>query len=60
MPRKTIIGKLQPIDVTASEVNNISWTTDDTTIINKPAELQSMPPESSFQTEHNINKHSTE
>ena len=28
--RKTILGKLQPIDVTDSKVNNFSWTTDAT------------------------------
>ena len=56
--QKSIICKLQPIDVTAYEVNNISWTNDDTTTMNKPAELPCMTPESSFQPDHNINKHS--
>ena len=55
--RKAIIGKLQPIDVTDSEIN-ISWTTDGTTIMTKSAELPCIPPESSFQLKHNINKHS--
>ena len=55
---KSIICKLQPIDAIAYEVNNISWTNDDTTTMNKPAELPCMTPESSFQPDHNINKHS--
>ena len=48
--RKTIIGKLQPIVVTDSEVNNISWTTDGTTTMNKPTELPGMLPETGFRT----------
>ena len=39
IPRKTTIGILQPIDVTDYKVNNISWTTDGTTTMNKPVEL---------------------
>ena len=58
IPRKTVIGKLKPIDVTDSEVSNISWTTDGTTTMNKPTGLPCMPSELSFQLEHNINKHS--
>ena len=54
IPRKTVIGQLQPIDVTDSEVNNMSWTTDHTTPTNKPAEL----PCTLTKLEHNINKHS--
>ena len=57
IPRKTVIGKLQPIDITYSEVNNIFWTTDGTTTTDKPAELPCILPESSFQLEHNINKY---
>ena len=56
--RKTVTGKLQPIDVTDSKANSISRTTDGTTTTDKPAELQWIPPKSTFQSEHNINKHS--
>ena len=34
IPRKTIIDKLQPIDVAYSKVNKISWTADETTTMN--------------------------
>ena len=37
-PRKTIIGRLKPIDITDSEVNNITWTTDGTTTMDKPTQ----------------------
>ena len=57
IPRKTVIGKVQPIDITYSEVNNISWTTDGTTTTNKSAELLCIPPNSSFQLDLNINRH---
>ena len=56
--RKTVIGKLYPIVITGSAVNNISWTTDSTTTKNKSAKLLCMPPKSSFQPEHNISRHS--
>ena len=56
--RKTVIGKLHPVDIIYSDINNISWTTDSTTKTNKPVELPCLPPESSFQPEHNINRHS--
>ena len=49
IPRKTVIGKLQPRDLQHSEVNNISWMTDGTTTTNKPAKIPYMPPKSSFQ-----------
>ena len=59
IPRKTIIGKLQPIEVEDFEVSSISWTTDGTAITtNIPTELPSMPPESRFQPKHNIKKQS--
>ena len=60
IPRKTVIGKLNLIDITDSEVSNIFWTTDSTTTTNKPHELPFMPPESGFQPEHYINRHSIE
>ena len=59
IPRKTIIGNLQPIDVEDFEVSNISWTTNGTAnITNSPMELPCMPPKSSFQPELNNTKHS--
>ena len=57
IPRKTVIGKLQPTDVTDSKVTNISWTTDGTTTTSKPAKLLCLLPESSFQPKHNINQY---
>ena len=59
IPRKTVIGSLQPIEVEDFEVSNISWTTygtaDTTNIL---TELPSLPPESSIQSQCNITKHS--
>ena len=46
IPRKTIIGKLQPLYVADFKVSN------------KPTELPYIPPESSFQPEHRNTKHS--
>ena len=58
IPRKTIIGNLQPIEIEDFEVSNILWTTDGTVdTTNSPTELPSMPPESHFQSEHNSTKH---
>ena len=58
-PRKNIIGNLQLIEREDAEVSNISWTKDGTANTTKnPVELPSMLPESSFQLEHNITKHS--
>ena len=51
--RKIIIGKLQPIEIEDIKVSDILWTKDDTDTVNSPVELQSMPPESFFQPEHN-------
>ena len=49
IPRKTIIGKLQSLDVADFKVSNISWTTDGTaTTTSKPTELPCMSPESIF------------
>ena len=48
-PRKTVMGKLQPIETEDTEVSNISWVKDDTDTANSLTELPSMPPESSFQ-----------
>ena len=56
--RKTVIGKLQSIYITDSEVNNIFWTTDGTTTPNRPAELPYMSSEWSFHPEHNFNRDS--
>ena len=47
--RKTIIGKLQPIEIEDIEFSNVSWTKENTDTINSPVKLPSMPPESSFQ-----------
>ena len=59
IPRKTAIGKLQPVDVADLKIINISWTTDDTVSkTNKPTELRCLPPKSSFQLEYSNNKHS--
>ena len=59
IPRKTIIGILQPIEIEDREVSNMSWTTEGTAdTTNSPVELPSMLPESSFHSEHNIPKHS--
>ena len=59
IPRKPIIGSLQPIDVEDFEVSNISWTTDGTAdTTNSPKELTCMPPESSFQPDYSNTKHS--
>ena len=44
IPRKTIIRKLQPIEIDDFEVSNISWTNDNTNSANSPVELPSMPP----------------
>ena len=41
-----------------TEVSNISWTQDHNETTNSPAELPSMPPESTFQPEHNNTKQS--
>ena len=48
IPRKVAMGKLQPTDVTNSIVNNISWTTDGTSITNRPAELYACHPSQIF------------
>ena len=46
IPRMTIIGKLQSLDVADFKVSNISWTTDGTSsTTNKPTELPCMLPE---------------
>ena len=58
IPRKSAIGKLQPIEIEDSEVSNVSWTKYDTDTTNSPVEILSMPPESSFQLEHNNTKQS--
>ena len=58
-PRKTIIGNLQPIEIEDFEVSNISWTINYTAdTANTPTELPNMPPDSSFQPEHNNTKDS--
>ena len=49
VPRKNIIEKLQPIGIKDIEVNNVSWTKDDTDTTKCPVELLSILPESSFQ-----------
>ena len=59
IPQKAIIGNLQPIEIEGIEVSNMSWTIDGTAdTTNSPVELPSMPPESSFQPEHNTTKYS--
>ena len=55
--RKTIIGKLQPIEIEDIEVSSISCTKDDTNTAHNPVKLQSMIPVSGFQPEHNNTKH---
>ena len=58
-PQKTVIGNLQDIEVEDMEVSNILWTTDGTAdTTNSLIKLSYMPPESSFQPEHNNTKHS--
>ena len=58
IPRITIIGNVQPIDVEDLEVINISWTTHGTAdTTNSPMQLPCMPPESGFQPEHNNMRH---
>ena len=59
IPRRNITGNLQTLEIEDFEVSHISWTTDSTAnITNIPKELPSMPPEPSFQSEHNTIKHS--
>ena len=59
IPRKNVIGNLQPIAVEDFEVSSFLWTTDDTAdTANCPMQLQCMLPESSFQPEQNNMKHS--
>ena len=59
IPRKTIIGKLQPLDVANFKVSNISWPTDGTvSTTGKPMELPCIPPESSFLLEQSNAKQS--
>ena len=59
IPRKNIIGNLQPIDVDDFKVSNISFTTDGiANAINSPVELPCLPPELSFLPEHSHTKHS--
>ena len=52
IPRKTIIGKLQAIEIEDIEVSNISWTKDNADTANSLVELLSMLPESRVQPEH--------
>ena len=58
IPRKTFIGKLQPMEIENFEISNIWCTTCGTS--NAPSSLMkspSMPPESSFQPEGNNARH---
>ena len=51
-----MLSKLNQIEIERNEVMNISWTNTEKSqdnLRNSPKELPSMPPESSFQTEHN-------
>ena len=49
IPRKTVMGSLQQIEIEDFEVSNISCTTDDTAdATNSPTELPSMPPKPGF------------
>ena len=49
--RKSVIGRLQPIEIEDIKVSNILWTKDDTDTTNSPAELPSVLPESGFHLE---------
>ena len=52
IPRRTVIGKLQPMDVTNLKASNILWTIDGTaSTTGTHMQLTCMPPESSFQPE---------
>ena len=56
IPRATVFGMLNPIEIESIEVSNISWTKtkksqDD--IRNSQMELPTIPPELSFQWENN-------
>ena len=53
VPRKAIIGKLQPIEIEDIEVSDVLWTKDDTNTSNSPVKLPSMLPYSCFKPEHN-------
>ena len=56
VPRATVFGTLNIIDIESTEVSNISWIKMDKSkddIRNSPMELPKIPWESSFQPEHN-------
>ena len=48
IPRKSMIGKLQPLEIGNIEINNVLGTKENSTTAISPVELLSMPPESSF------------
>ena len=56
IPRATVFGMLNPVEIKNTEVNNISWIKTEIlqdNIRNSPTVVPTIPPESSFQTEHN-------
>ena len=59
VPRTIMFGTLNPTEIDSTEVSNISWTKTEKSqnnIRNRPTELPTIPPESSFQPEHNNSK----
>ena len=53
VPRKTVIGKLQPIEIEDIEISNVSWTKEHLNTRNSLVELPGMLPASSFQPDQN-------
>ena len=56
IPIKTIIIKLQAIEIKDIEFSHASWTKDNTDTTNSPVVLPILPPEWSFHPEHNNKK----
>ena len=59
VPRTTMFGTLNQIEIESTEVSNISWTKTEKSqddIRNSPTELQTIPLETNFKPEHDISK----
>ena len=54
--KKTVIGKLQPLEIENIEINIVSWTKENYKTAISSVELPNMQPESSFQLEQNGSK----
>ena len=53
---KNMIRKLEPIEIEEMKLSSILWSKGNTNTANSLMELQSMSPESSFQSEQNTSK----